>query len=248
MHELKDCKSHACDLEDCKIHVYELNECKKSQISCIKVQVFFANSVKIHVLRWRSRVRPSTIMQPCNQLLRIQLKTTEFLPDAGAGMIPAPREPSEIEKRKHDLTHIPFQPWCASCVKGKALAEPHKRIERITEDGEFPTDQNDYLVLKDVAASGGLKVLSMYVKLFGYGTATVVETKGATDTFAVPWVVKMRNVLGLSDSILQCDPEPSLMKWAESAKSKRPERTVIRGSPRRSHQSNAAVDNDLKQF
>ena len=37
-----------------------------------------------------------------------------------AGMIRAPCEPSEIEKPKHDLTHIPFQPWGKSCVKSKS--------------------------------------------------------------------------------------------------------------------------------
>ena len=51
-----------------------------------------------------------------------------------------------------------------------------------------------------------------------------------------------------SDIILQCDPEPSLIKWAESVKSKRQERTVIRSSPRRSHQSNGAVENGQKQL
>ena len=70
----------------------------------------------------------------------------------------------------------------------------------------------DYLVLKHVAASNGLKVLSMCVKSFGYGTSTVVETKGETDTFAVTWGVSMLNCLVLSDIILQCDPEPSLIK------------------------------------
>ena len=141
---------------------------------------------------------------------------------------------------KHDLTHIP--PWCTSCDKGKAQSEPHKRIERTIEDSELPIVQCDYLVLKDVAASG-LKVLSMYVISFGYGTSTVTETKGATDTLAKTWGVKMLKCLGPSDVILQCDPEPSLIKWAENVKSKRQERTVIRSSPRRSHQSNGAVEN-----
>ena len=59
--------------------------------------------------------------------------------------------------------------------------------------------QCDYLVLKDVAATSGLKVLSMYVRPFGYGMSTVVEMKGATDTFAAVWAVKMLNCLGLSD-------------------------------------------------
>ena len=58
-------------------------------------------------------------------------------------------------------------------------------IERIAEDSELPIVQYDYLVLKDTAASEGLKDLNMCVKSFGYGPSTVVQTKGATDTFAV---------------------------------------------------------------
>ena len=154
-----------------------------------------------------------------------------------------------LKKQKHNLTHIPFQPWCTSCVKGKAQAEPHKRTERIIEDSELSVIQFDCLMLKDTAGTSGLKkVLSMYVRTFGYGMSTVVETKGPTDTFATMWVVKMLNFLGLSDIILQCDPEPSLIKWAESVKSKRIERTVIRSSPRRSHQSNGGVENYQKQL
>ena len=168
--------------------------------------------------------------------------------ESGAEITPVPREPSESEKMKHELTHIPFQPWCTSCVKSKAQAEPHKRTERIIEDSELPVVQCDYLVLKDVAATSGLKVLSMYVRTFGYGMSTVVDMKGPTETYATVWAVKMLNCLGLSDIILQCDPEPSLIKWAESVNSKRPERTVIRSSPRRSHQSNGGVENYQKQL
>ena len=161
-------------------------------------------------------------------------------------MTPVPHEPSEFEKLKHNLTHIPFQPWCTSCVKGKAQAEPHKRTERIIEDSELPMIQCDYIMLKDVAGTGGLKVLSMYVRTFGYGMSTVVEMKGPTDMFATLWAVKIMNFLGHSDIILQCDPESSLIKWAESVQSKRAERTVIRSSPRRSHQSNGGVENYQK--
>ena len=155
-------------------------------------------------------------------------------------------ELSEFEKLKDHLTHIPFQPWCTSCVKGKAQSKPHKRTERIIEDRELPVIQCDYFMLKDVAGTSGLKVLSMYVRPFGFGMSTVVEVKGPTDTFATVWAVQLLNFLGLSDGFLQCDPEPSLTEWAESVKSKRPERTVIRSSPRRSHQSNGGVENCQK--
>ena len=98
-----------------------------------------------------------------------------ILVESGAEMTPVPHELSEFEKLKHHRTHIPFQPRCTSCVKGKAQAEPHKRTERITEDSELPVIQCDFLMLKDVAGTGGLKVLSMYVSIFGYGMSTVVE-------------------------------------------------------------------------
>ena len=107
---------------------------------------------------------------------------------------------------------------CTSCVKGKAESKPHKRIERIIQDSELPIVQCDYLVLRETAASDGLKVLSMNVKSFGYGTSTVIETKGATDTFAVTCGVTMLNCLGPSDITLQCDPEPSLIKLADGVK------------------------------
>ena len=40
---------------------------------------------------------------------------------------------------------VPFQPWCTSYVKGKAQAEPQKRIERIAEDSEHTIAQRDHL-------------------------------------------------------------------------------------------------------
>ena len=128
-------------------------------------------------------------------VVRDPMDDDRVLVEAGAEMTLVPHEPSEFEKQKHNLTHIPFQPWCTSCVKGKAQAEPHKRTERIIEDSELPVIQCDYLMLKDVAGTGGLKVLSMYVRTFGYGMSTVVETKGPTDMFATMWAVKMLNFL-----------------------------------------------------
>ena len=145
-------------------------------------------------------------------IVRDPMDDDRILVESGAEMTPVPHELSEFEKLKHRFTHVPFQPWCTSCVKGKAQAEPRKRTERIIDDSELPVIQCDYFMLKDVAGTGGLKVLSMYVTTFGYGMSTVVEMKGPTDTFATVWAVKMLNFLGLSDIILQCDPEPSLIK------------------------------------
>ena len=160
-YEEESSQSHACEY---RIHVYKLRDCKHLKNSTVSDAII------------------QTVVEDPVHDDRIPV-------EAGSEPVPVPCEPSESEKMKHEFTHIPFKPWCTSCVKGKAHSEPRKRIERIAEDSERPIVQRDYLVLNDTAA-GGLKVQSMYVNSFGYGTSTVVETKGATDTFAVTWKVK----------------------------------------------------------
>ena len=228
-----------------KTREYNLKGAQKTDenSSCVKVRK--NDGVEIIHECQRKRACQDVDVKP---VVRDPMDDDRVLVESGTEMTLVPHEPSEFEKQKHNLTHIPFQPWCTSCVKGKAQAEPHKRTERIIEDSELPMIQCDYLMLKDTAGTGGLKVLSMYVRTFGYGMSTVVDMKGPTDMYATMWAVKMLNFLGLSDIILQCDPEPSLIKWAESVKSKRTERTVIRSSPRRSHQSNGGVENYQKQL
>ena len=228
-----------------KTRKYNMKGAQKTDENSSCVEVRKNDGVEIIHECQRKRACQDVDVKP---VVRDPMDDDRVLVESGTEMIPVPHEPSEFEKQKHNLTHIPFQPWCTSCVKGKAQAEPHKRTERIIEDSELPVIQCDYLMLKDTAGTGGLEVLSMYVRTFGYGMYTVVETKGPTDMFATMWAVKMLNFLGLSDIILQCDPEPSLIKWTESVKSQRTERTVIRSSPKRSHQSNGGVENYQKQL
>ena len=43
-------------------------------------------------------------------IVRDLLDDDRILVESGAEITPVPREPSESEKMKHELTHIPFQP------------------------------------------------------------------------------------------------------------------------------------------
>ena len=221
-----------------KTREYNLSGAQKTDenSSCVKVR----KNDGVEIIHERKRACQDVDVKP---VVQDPMDDDRVLVESGTEMTPVPREPSEFEKQKHNLTHIPFQPWCTSCVKGKAQAEPHKRTERIIEDSELPVKQCDYLMLKDTAGTGGLKVLSMYVRTFGYGMSTVVETKGPTDSYATTWAVKMLNFLGLSDIILQCDPEPSLIKWAESVKSKRTERTAATSSSSRGEKRTETQEN-----
>ena len=39
-----------------------------------------------------------------------------------------PREPTITEKEVHEFTHLPPQPWCEQCVRGRGTENPHKRV------------------------------------------------------------------------------------------------------------------------
>ena len=108
-------------------------------------------------------------------VVRDPIDDDRVLVESGAEMTPVAQEPSESKKQKHNLTHIPFQPWCTSCVKGKAQAEPHKRTERIIEDSELPVIQCDYLMLRCCGHRWTESAQHVCENIFGYGMSTVVE-------------------------------------------------------------------------
>ena len=37
-----------------------------------------------------------------------------------------PGLPSKEEYERHMVTHTPFRAWCPHCVRGEAVAKPHK--------------------------------------------------------------------------------------------------------------------------
>ena len=184
-----------------KTREYNLKGAQKTNenSSCVKVRKNAGVEI-IHECQRKCACRNVDV----KPVVRDPMDDDRVFVESGTAMTPVQHEPSEFEKQKHNLTHIPFQSWCTSCVKGKAQAEPHKRTERIIEDSELPVIQCDYLMLKDTAGTGGLKVLSMYVRTFGYGMSTVVETKGPTDMFATnvgsenvefPWTLRHHSAM-----------------------------------------------------
>ena len=133
-----------------RIHVYRpkkvKNPCVKNS-SCVGVRK--NDGVEIIHECQRKRACQDVDVKP---VVRDPMDDDRVLVESGADLKPVPHEPSKFEKQKHNLIHIPFQPWCTSCVKGKAQAEPHKRTERIIDDSELVI-QLDYLMLKDVAGT-----------------------------------------------------------------------------------------------
>ena len=55
--------------------------------------------------------------------------------------------PSQKEQDKHCLTHVPYEPWCSSCVAFRARADRHMRDDS-THAGAVPTISFDFFYTK----------------------------------------------------------------------------------------------------
>ena len=40
-----------------------------------------------------------------------------------------PKQPTDEERRVHNLTHLPYRSWCEHCVKGRGREADHKHLK-----------------------------------------------------------------------------------------------------------------------
>lgn len=160
---------------------------------------------------------------------------------------PDPGEPTIEERARHALTHLPFRPWCADCVRGKAPDDPHRRIARQPEAGP-PKVSVDYgFVTADDGGDDQQRVI-LVVKVSGSKVimARCVRGKGRADPHAVSWLVEQLRRLGIGRCVLQADGEPAqrtlVREVIEEACRTSDIGVAAQHSPAYDHQCNGAVE------
>ena len=62
------------------------------------------------------------------------------------GVVPrqvsTPEQPTRREIEEHELTHYPYKAWCKFCVQGRAICDPHRRLD----DDESMLEKNENAV------------------------------------------------------------------------------------------------------
>ena len=135
-------------------------------------------------------------------------------------------QPTKIDRREHEHTHIPFRAWCAECVRGRGKDRYHRRIAyedgvaRVGIDYMFLTEHGVYLKHKeavDGVSGDESKVLTVLVlKDFRFKSvwAYPVPAKG---TLMVDWVadhiVADLETCGLNTChlVVKNDQEPAIV-------------------------------------
>ena len=94
-------------------------------------------------------------MDPKNVLLKdpiVGIESTTLTADGQVGAhgpreLPSPRTPSDSERRKHDLTHLPYASWCPFCVACRRANSHHRRSHE--SERTIPLLVGDYGFIRD---------------------------------------------------------------------------------------------------
>ena len=157
-----------------------------------------------------------------------------------------PVEPTEEDKERHRLTHLPFQAWCPECVQGAGRGGMHRRKADTGEKGLEAVVQMDYTFYSRGAQQRQapedesilVTVLTLVDRDTGWPCSVQVPKKGAEcGNFVLDTVEQYLNTLGHSRVTLQIDSEGSLRSVATA-------KVKVRESPPYSHQSQGAVEGE----
>ena len=78
----------------------------------------------------------------------------------------APKQPSAMERKMHEVTHLPFRAWCSFCVQAKSRGNyKHRTPADESSSRSFPTVQVDLFAMPN--SMGVLLMVDVWTKYIG---------------------------------------------------------------------------------
>eukprot|EP00971_Amphidinium_carterae_P164138 3253996-Amphidinium_carterae.1 len=157
-----------------------------------------------------------------------------------------PNPPPADTVARHNMLHIPHEPWCKVCRMARIRDDPHRSIQpgrREDEENRHVQVQLDYAFGTEDTAAGVVTTTILTVRLVssGWSGATVVSNKGATP-FAVRWLVSFLKSAGPQPYRLHCDSEASIQALADAVTKEMNNGSRVIVAPTGSHSSVGVVE------
>ena len=121
-----------------------------------------------------------------------------------------PGEPTLTERLEHELTHLPFKPWCEVCLRAKSRQAKSRKLSL-----RQPVLQMDFSFLPDKPGFDSVTILNVVDVLTGMSLSVVIPTKSRA-TYSQAELRRCVLETGRTFGVLQCDPEPALRNIAEA--------------------------------
>ena len=121
------------------------------------------------------------------------------------------RLPSLAEQKLHQLTHLPYRPWCPECVAGRKPNWGHKSVEHVRDETSVPEVHFDYCFFRNAPKGESVPVIVLKDRDSRAISAHVVPYKGGDLEWAVLQSIRDSQKWGIrGDLICRSDQEPAL--------------------------------------
>ena len=157
-----------------------------------------------------------------------------------------PGAPTRKEVDHHNITHLPFRPWCPSCVIGQAKDKSHKRD--VVDDKSVDEIVFDYGFLGSEGVKETLPVQVMKDVRRGMIFAHAVPQKGLADDHGVGEIIGDIEKLGLKRILLKSDGEAALKHIEEEVQRRRDEETILENSPVGDSRANGVAERAVQSI
>jgi len=124
-----------------------------------------------------------------------------------------PTVPSRWERERHEVSHVPFRAWCATCVAGRGVKSPHKTRRR--DGNDLPRFSMDYGFLGSEDRPTSV-LLVMKEVLSGMTLGMIVPSKGIAEEWVPRRVAQFINSFNYDKMIIRTDNEPAILALRRS--------------------------------
>ena len=165
--------------------------------------------------------------------------------------MPRPVTPTNAAREMHELTHLPFAPWCRFCVLARSQSDPHRRTRKHQGDATVPVVSFDFCFARQVQQEKADPIIVMrdhrtrmtFAHLLpGKSTANEIYSKHVLNT-----VLRDLEYLAHKKVVLKSDQEPAMTALQNRIRQARDDQTILENSPVEDSSSNGAVEKAIQE-
>ena len=116
------------------------------------------------------------------------------------------KQPSEDDRRRHELSHLPHVPWCTICCRARTIDDPHHAVTHDESIDSLPKIVGDYAEIKMKRDTTPMRVLLVVDSSTGYLGATDLVQKGGSSGVAAKWMANWLETIDFArmNSAIRC--------------------------------------------
>ena len=165
--------------------------------------------------------------------------------------MPRPVTPTPLERENHELTHLPFAPWCRFCVLARSQSDPHRRTRKHKGDATVPVVSFDFCFARRSDQDKADPIIVMRDHQTRMTFAHMLPGKSTVNELysrhVLNSVLRDLEYLAHKKVVLKSDQEPAMIALQNRIRQARDDQTILENSPVEDSASNGAVEKAVQE-